>query len=86
MVAVVTVSPPGNLRGLTRPELEILGLLMEDWPDERIAAALDVGQQAVATRIESIRVKLDAPTRDLATLRGHRLGLYIPHRLTSAHR
>jgi hypothetical protein len=86
LVAVVTVSPPGNLRGLTRPELEILGLLMEDWPVERIAAALDVGKQAVATRIDHIRIKLDAPTRDIATLRGQRLGLYIPHRLTSANR
>jgi DNA-binding CsgD family transcriptional regulator len=86
MVAVVTVSPPGNLRGLTWRELEMLGLLVEDWPDERIAVALGVGKSAVAARIDRIRIKLEAPTRDVATLRGQRLGLYIPPRLTSANR
>jgi ATP/maltotriose-dependent transcriptional regulator MalT len=86
MVAVVTVSPPGNLRGLTWRELEIVGLLMEDWPDQRIAVALGVGKSAIAASIDHIRIKLDAPTREVATLRGQRLGLYVPPGLTSGNR
>jgi hypothetical protein len=40
LAAVVARSPPGNLRGLTRLELEILGLLIDDWSDAQIADAL----------------------------------------------
>jgi len=40
LAAVVAVSPHGDLHGATGLELVILGLLVEDWSDQRIAAAL----------------------------------------------
>ncbi|GAA0813314.1 LuxR C-terminal-related transcriptional regulator [Spirilliplanes yamanashiensis] len=78
MVAVVLLSPPGDLLGLTDRELEILGLLVEGWPNRRIAAALYIAQRTVAAHIEHILPKLGAPTRTLAAVRALRLGLYVP--------
>src|SRR4030095_673136 len=37
VVAVVLLSPPGDLYGLTGRELTILGLLVEGWSNRRIA-------------------------------------------------
>ena len=51
-----------------------------------VAVALGVGKSTVAAHIDHIRTKLDASTRDVAVLRGQRLGLYIPCRLTSLSR
>jgi len=84
MVAVVLVSPPGDLRGLTRRELEILGLIVEGWPNPRIAAALVVAQRTVNTHLEHILAKLGAPTRTLAAVRALRFGLYVPLPLSGA--
>jgi DNA-binding CsgD family transcriptional regulator len=84
MTAVVAVSPPGDLRGLTGRELEILGLLVDDWSDQRIAAALHLPLPSVAEHVEHILTKLAAPTRILATLRALRQGLYVPRSLNPA--
>jgi DNA-binding CsgD family transcriptional regulator len=81
VVAVVLLSPPGDLHGLTDRELEILGLLVEGWPNRRIAAALFITQRTVAAHVEHILPKLDAPTRTLAAIRALRLGLYVPFSL-----
>jgi DNA-binding NarL/FixJ family response regulator len=78
VVAVVLLSPPGDLHGLTGRELEILGLLVEGWPNRRIGAALYIAQRTVAAHIEHILPKLGAPTRTLAAVRALRLGLYVP--------
>ena len=78
LIAVVLLSPPGDLHGLTDRELEILGLLVEGWPNRRIAAALFIGQRTVAAHVEHILPKLGAPTRTLAAVRALRLGLYVP--------
>jgi DNA-binding CsgD family transcriptional regulator len=78
VIAVVLLSPPGDLLGLTDRELEILGLLVEGWSNRRIAAALYIAQRTVAAHIEHILVKLGAPTRTLAAVRALRLGLYVP--------
>jgi DNA-binding CsgD family transcriptional regulator len=78
LTAVVLLSPPGNLHGLTRRELEILGLLTEGWPNRRIAAALFVTMRTVAAHVEHILAKLGTPTRTLAAVRALRLGLYVP--------
>jgi DNA-binding CsgD family transcriptional regulator len=78
---LVVVSPPGDLRGLTRRELEILGLLVDDWSDRRIGAALDLPPRTVAENVERTLTKLAAPTRTVATLRALRQGLYIPRPL-----
>ncbi|MDG4833519.1 hypothetical protein O7627_30050 [Solwaraspora sp. WMMD1047] len=86
LVAVVTLSPPGDQHGLSRHELEILGLLAEDWPDRRIATALRTSPAGVADRVALITARLAAPTREVAILRACRLGLYVPPGLPAAHR
>jgi ATP/maltotriose-dependent transcriptional regulator MalT len=53
LAAVITVSPAGDLRGLTRREMQILGLLLEAWPNQRIATALRLAPTTVATHIRS---------------------------------
>jgi DNA-binding CsgD family transcriptional regulator len=78
LVAVVLMSPPGDVRGLTHRELEILGLIVEGWPNRRIAAALFITARTVATHVEHILPKLSTPTRTLAAVRALRLGLYVP--------
>lgn len=78
LAAVVAVSPAGDLHGLTGLELVILGLLVEDWSDRRIAAALGLPLAAVTEHVEHVLAKLGVPTRLLATLRALRLGLYVP--------
>jgi DNA-binding NarL/FixJ family response regulator len=67
--------------GLNHRELEILGLPVADWPDRRIAAALDLPPRTVAETVEHILTKLAAPTRIVAVLRAIRQGLYIPRPL-----
>ena len=85
LAAVVAVSPPGDLHGLTGRELVILGLLIEDWSDQRIAAALHLPPVAVTEHVQHVLAKLGVPTRLLATLRALRLGLYVPRPLDGAH-
>ena len=76
--AVVLVSPPGDLRGLTSLQLQILGMLIEGWSDTTVAGALTIPDGAVASNIEDILAKLAAPARDLAVLRAVRHGLHVP--------
>jgi hypothetical protein len=85
LAAVVAVSPAGDLYGLTGLELEILGMLVEDWSDQRIAAALHQPLVAVTEHVEHLLAKLGVPTRILGTLRALRLGLYVPRALNGAH-
>jgi DNA-binding CsgD family transcriptional regulator len=77
-VAVILISPAGDLRGLTRRELEIVGLLIDGWSNQRIAAAMNIAERTVATHLEHILVKLGAATRALAAVRALRYGLYVP--------
>jgi len=77
-VAVILVSPAGDLRGLTRRELEIVGLLIDGWSNQRIASAMNIAERTVATHLEHILVKLGAATRALAAVRALRYGLYVP--------
>jgi DNA-binding CsgD family transcriptional regulator len=78
LCAVVLLSPPGDLRRLTPLELQVLGMLIDGWPDQRITAALAIPDSAVAGHIEHILTKLDAPTRDLAIIRAAGHGLHVP--------
>ena len=78
LVAVALISPAGHAYSLTSRELEILGLLVEGWPNARIAAALFVSQSTVTTHVEHILAKLRVPTRAAAGVLALRLGLYIP--------
>jgi DNA-binding CsgD family transcriptional regulator len=77
-MGMVLVSPPGNLRGLTPRELEVLGHLIEGRSNHEIAAALVVAPRTVAAHLEHILEKLHAPTRTLAAVRSEREGLYVP--------
>jgi DNA-binding CsgD family transcriptional regulator len=79
--AVVLVSPPGDLHGLTPRELQILGLLVEGWPNQRIAAVLVVAERTVATHVEHILAKLAVPSRAVAGILALRSGLYVPRLL-----
>jgi DNA-binding CsgD family transcriptional regulator len=76
--AVVLVSPAGDLQGLSRRELQVLGVLLTGAPDERIAAALGISARTVAGHVENLRAKLAAPSRTTAAARAFRLGLFVP--------
>jgi DNA-binding CsgD family transcriptional regulator len=80
--AVVLISPAGDLHGLTRRELEVLGLIIEGWPNQRIAAVLVVADRTVAAHVEHILAKLAVTTRTLAAVRALRTGLYVPRELS----
>jgi DNA-binding CsgD family transcriptional regulator len=82
LVAVVALSQPPDLYGLTPVQLQILGLLVEGWPNAHTAAALGLTQRAVATHLAHIRAKLGAPTWAVAAPRAVRQGLYVPRPLT----
>jgi DNA-binding CsgD family transcriptional regulator len=76
--AVVALSPPPDLAGLTRRELDVLGLLVEGRANADVARVLSVTPRTVATHVEHILVKLDADSRTLAAVRAQRRGLYVP--------
>ena len=78
LIGLVLVSPPGDLRGLTPRELEVLGLLVEGSSNAAIAHALVVAPRTVAAHLEHILVKLAAPSRTLAAVRAQRAGLFVP--------
>jgi DNA-binding CsgD family transcriptional regulator len=78
VIAIVVLSPCGDLQGLTRRELEVLGLLIAGLHNAEAAQRLAVTQRTIATHIEHILTKLDADTRALAAVRAQRRGLQIP--------
>ena len=82
LAAAVVASPCGDLRGLTPRELQLLGLLIEGWPNRRIAAALVIAERTVATHVEHILAKLVARNRSFATVRALNQGTYVPRPLT----
>ncbi|GAA0310487.1 LuxR C-terminal-related transcriptional regulator [Kineococcus aurantiacus] len=76
--AVVLLSPPPELHGLTPRELEVLGLVVDGCSNPEIARTLTVTPRTVAAHVEHVLVKLGAPTRTLAAVRAEREGLYVP--------
>jgi DNA-binding NarL/FixJ family response regulator len=79
--AIVFVSPPGDVHGLTPRELELLGLVVDGLPNNRIATAMYITERTAAAHVEHILAKLSAPTRTLAAVRALRQGLYVPQPL-----
>ena len=77
-VGIVLLSPAGPLRGLTARELEVLGLIIEGRANSDIALALVIAPRTVASHLEHILAKLEAPSRTLAAVRAERMGLYVP--------
>jgi DNA-binding CsgD family transcriptional regulator len=78
---LVIVSSPGDLHGLTRRELEVLGLVIEGSTNRQIASTLFIAQRTVAAHLEHIRSKLDVPTRTAAAIRSLNQALYVPPQL-----
>ena len=76
--AVVAVSAPGDLCGLTGTELEIMGAFVEGWTAASIAASRNIPVEIVEDDLERVRIKLAAPDRITASLRAVREGLYVP--------
>jgi DNA-binding CsgD family transcriptional regulator len=85
-VAVVLVSPAGDLHGLSHRELQVLGLLVTGASNEGIARALGITARTVAVHVEHVRAKLASPSRTAAAARALRLGLFVPSPLIVGHR
>jgi DNA-binding CsgD family transcriptional regulator len=83
LTGLVLTSPPGDLRGLTPRELEVLGLLVEGASNAAVARALVVAPRTVAAHLEHILVKLAAPSRTLAAVRAEQAGLFVPPSLVT---
>lgn len=84
--AVVAVSAPGDLCGLTGTELEILGALVDGAAAASIAVARGIPVEIVEGHLERIRIKLAVPDRITASLRAVREGLYVPTELAAVTR
>lgn len=82
--AVVTVSPAGDRQGLTHRELEVLGLLVEGWPNHAIALGLGITDRTVAAHVEHVLTKLAVTSRTMAAVYALRLGLFVPWLLHGA--
>jgi DNA-binding CsgD family transcriptional regulator len=80
-VAVVTVSPAGELHGMTRRELEVLGLLVEGWPNQAMAIGLGITERTVAAHVEHVLAKLAVTSRTVAAVSALRSGLFVPRLL-----
>jgi DNA-binding CsgD family transcriptional regulator len=82
-VAIILVSPAGDLHGLSRRELQVLGMLVTGASNERIAGALRITSRTVEVHVEHVRSKLAAPSRTAAAARALRLGLFVPFSLVT---
>jgi DNA-binding CsgD family transcriptional regulator len=76
--AVVALSPDPDLRGLSYRELQVLGFVVADAPDEQIAAALGMTVPEVADRIQRSMHVLNGPSRTGLAVRALREGLFLP--------
>ena len=81
LTALVVLSRAGDLHGLTRRELEVLGFLIDGWANQHIASRLFITERTVAAHLEHIRAKFDAPSRTVAAMRSLHEALYIPQEL-----
>jgi DNA-binding CsgD family transcriptional regulator len=75
---MVLVSPAPPLRGLTARELEVLGYVVGGCSNQEISHRLVLSERTVATHLEHILAKLEAPSRTVAAVRAFRDGLYVP--------
>jgi DNA-binding NarL/FixJ family response regulator len=72
------MTPEADCRGLTRRELEVLGLLVDGCSNQQIARRLSVAPRTIAAHVEHVLDKLDAPTRTRAAVIAEREGCYVP--------
>jgi hypothetical protein len=79
--AAILISPEPDLRGLSRHDLQVLGLIVAGWEDdERIAAALHTTPEDVAETVRRGMQLLDTPSRTGLACRALREGLFLPRR------
>jgi DNA-binding CsgD family transcriptional regulator len=78
VLGTVLVGPHTECRGLTRRELEVLGLIVDGRSNQQIARRLAVAPRTVAAHVEHILHKLEVPTRTLAAIQAEREGCYVP--------
>jgi DNA-binding CsgD family transcriptional regulator len=78
LLGAIALAPTPDVGGLTPRELVVLGLVIEGLSNQQIGHALAVTPRTVATHLEHVLAKLDAPTRTLAAVRAERRGLYVP--------
>jgi hypothetical protein len=83
--AAVLLSPEPHLHGLSRHDLQVLGLIVAGWEDdERIAAALNSTPVDVAESARRGMQLLDAPSRTGLAVRALREGMFLPPRAFGA--
>ncbi|TCI99692.1 LuxR C-terminal-related transcriptional regulator [Aeromicrobium sp. IC_218] len=80
LTGMLLVTPQASCRGLTRRELEVLGLVVEGRSNQQIAHRLGLALRTVATHLEHILRKLEVPSRTLAAVRAEREGCHVPPR------
>jgi DNA-binding CsgD family transcriptional regulator len=76
----VLVAPVADSRGLSHRDLQVLGLVVEDRPDERTVQALGATTQDVAECIHRCMHLLAVPSRTGLVVRAVREGLFPPRR------
>jgi DNA-binding NarL/FixJ family response regulator len=83
--AAVLLSPEPDLYGLSRRDLQVLGLIVAGWEDdERIAAALNSSTEDVAEATRRGMQLMGSPSRAGLAVRALRAGLFIPRRASGA--
>jgi hypothetical protein len=77
--AAILLSPEPDLHGLSRHDLQVLGLIVAGWEDdERIAAALNSTTEDVAETARRGMQLLGIPSRTGLAVRALREGLFVP--------
>jgi DNA-binding CsgD family transcriptional regulator len=83
--AAVLLSPEPDLHGLSRHDLQVLGLIVAGWEDdERIAAALNSTTEDVAETARRAMQLLGTPSRTGLAVRALREGLFVPRNASGA--
>lgn len=75
---LLLLTPAADSGTLTPRELQVLGLLVNGRSNQQIATRLAVTIRTVATHVEHVMRKLDAPSRTSAAVQAEREGLYVP--------
>ena len=75
---MVLLSRLATCTGAPPRELEVIDLVIAGDANQEIARALVVAPRTVATHLQHILVKLEAPSRTLAAVRAERTELYVP--------
>lgn len=78
--AVLFLTDDADCRGLTPRELQVLGLLVDGRSNQQMSRTLAVTPRTIATHVEHVMRKLEAPSRTLAAVRAEREGLFVPPR------